>query len=41
MRERVALCGGELDPDLAASSDDGGGWRFTARMPRALQGALA
>ena len=37
MRERVALCGGELHAD--AQADDG--WQFVARMPRGLQGALA
>jgi signal transduction histidine kinase len=37
MRERVALCGGQLDPD----PDDGDGWQFSTRMPRGLQGALA
>ncbi|MGI8559364.1 MAG: sensor histidine kinase [Solirubrobacteraceae bacterium] len=36
MRERLALCGGQLDPD----PDDQDGWRFSARMPRGLQGAL-
>jgi signal transduction histidine kinase len=37
MRERVALCGGELRDN--AHNDDG--WQFAARMPRGLQGALA
>ncbi len=37
MRERLALCGGKLEPDEA----DQDGWRFSARMPRGLQGALA
>jgi signal transduction histidine kinase len=37
MRERVALCGGQLRTD--AHDDDG--WRFGARLPRGLQGALA
>jgi signal transduction histidine kinase len=37
MRERVALCGGELQAD----PHGGGGWRFATRMPRGLQGALA
>lgn len=37
MRERVALCGGELYDD--APADDG--WQFVARMPRGLQGAPA
>jgi signal transduction histidine kinase len=32
MRERVALCGGELEAD---------GWQFVARMPRGAQGVLA
>jgi signal transduction histidine kinase len=36
MRERVALCDGELH---AEARDDG--WHFVARMPRGLQGALA
>ncbi len=36
MRERVTLCGGELHtPD-----NDDQAWRFVARMPRTLQGAL-
>jgi signal transduction histidine kinase len=37
MRERVALCGGELRAD----THDQSGWQLTARLPRALQGALA
>jgi signal transduction histidine kinase len=37
MRERVALCGGQLQAD--ARGEDG--WQFVARMPRGLQGALA
>ncbi len=37
MRERVALCDGELRDN--AHNDDG--WQFAARMPRGLQGALA
>jgi signal transduction histidine kinase len=37
MRERVALCGGELDTKTAAED----GWQFVARMPRGLEGALA
>jgi Response regulator receiver domain len=37
MRERVALCGGQLDSDPG----DADGWRFSARMPRGLQGVLA
>jgi hypothetical protein len=37
MRERVALCDGELQ-DGAPHED---GWQFVARMPRGLQGALA
>jgi signal transduction histidine kinase len=36
MRERVALCDGALDADRPG--DDG--WRFVARMPRGVQGAL-
>ncbi|MHB8241494.1 MAG: sensor histidine kinase, partial [Solirubrobacteraceae bacterium] len=35
MRERIALCDGALDTD----SLDEHGWRFTARMPRGVQGA--
>jgi signal transduction histidine kinase len=38
MRERVVLCGGRLDPELV--DGDGDRWRFTARMPRGVQGAL-
>jgi signal transduction histidine kinase len=38
MRERVALCDGELH---AEARDDDGGWQLVARMPRGLQGALA
>jgi signal transduction histidine kinase len=37
MRERVALCGGQLQADPR----DGGGWQFATRMPRGLQGAFA
>jgi len=37
MRERVALCGGELDTE----TPDEDGWQFVARMPRGLEGALA
>jgi len=37
MRERVALCGGELQAD----AHDGDSWQFATRMPRGLQGALA
>jgi signal transduction histidine kinase len=37
MRERVALCGGEVDADGGAQ----GHWQFVARMPRGAQGALA
>jgi signal transduction histidine kinase len=37
MRERVAVCGGQVDPD----SGDNDGWRFSAHLPRGLQGALA
>jgi len=37
MRERVALCGGELQ----AATHDGDSWQFVTRMPRGLQGALA
>jgi signal transduction histidine kinase len=37
MRERVTLCGGDLDADLP----NGHGWRLVARMPRGLHGALA
>ncbi len=37
MRERVALCGGELNADQY----DTDGWQLTARMPRGLQGVLA
>jgi signal transduction histidine kinase len=36
MRERVALCDGELH--AGAHHEDG--WQFVARMPRGLQGAL-
>jgi signal transduction histidine kinase len=36
MRERVAMCRGELHPDKRGH----GGWRLTARLPRGLQGAL-
>jgi signal transduction histidine kinase len=37
MRERVALCGGQLDTDVPSLD----GWQFNAVMPRGLQGALA
>lgn len=37
MRERVALCGGQLN----AEAHDGDGWQVAVRMPRGLQGALA
>jgi signal transduction histidine kinase len=37
MRERVALCGGQLHAD----APDENGWQFAVRMPRGLQGALA
>ena len=37
MRERVALCGGQLHPD----APDENGWQFAVCMPRGLQGALA
>jgi signal transduction histidine kinase len=37
IRERVALCGGRLDPDL----DGADGWRFSARLPRGELGAFA
>jgi signal transduction histidine kinase len=37
MRERVALCGGEL----RAARNDSNSWELIARLPRALQGALA
>jgi signal transduction histidine kinase len=36
MRERVALCDGALDDE----GRDEDGWRFVARMPRGMQGAL-
>jgi signal transduction histidine kinase len=42
MRERVALCGGEVVSDLklrAAGNREG--WQFGARMPRLMQGVLA
>jgi len=35
MRARVALCGGHVAP-----TSEGNGWRFGARLPRGLQGAL-
>lgn len=43
MRERVALCGGNLDANVTdvPEAPDGHGWRFVARMPRGLHGALA
>jgi signal transduction histidine kinase len=37
MRERVALCGGDLETEPAV----GDGWQLVARMPRGLAGALA
>jgi len=37
MRERVALCGGELEAD----AEDEHAWQFLARMPRGAQGVLA
>jgi signal transduction histidine kinase len=37
MRERVALCGGELRVEMA----DQDNWRFVASMPRAAQGVFA
>jgi signal transduction histidine kinase len=38
MRERLALCGGRVEP----VADDDGGWRFSVRMPRGLfQGVAA
>ena len=37
MRERIALCDGALEDQLA----DEDGWQLVARMPRGLQGALA
>ncbi|MGO9754699.1 MAG: hypothetical protein ACLP8S_25255 [Solirubrobacteraceae bacterium] len=37
MRERVALCGGELHAD----THDEHRWKLIARMPRGLQGVLA
>lgn len=37
MRERVALCGGQLDTDPPYEER----WQFAARMPRGLQEALA
>jgi signal transduction histidine kinase len=38
MRERLALCGGRVEPN----GDDEDGWRFGARMPRGLfEGAAA
>jgi len=37
MRERVALCGGQLNSEAR----DGDGWQFAVRVPRGLQGALA
>jgi signal transduction histidine kinase len=37
MRERVALCGGQLDTDAPNNEH----WQFAARMPRGLQEALA
>jgi signal transduction histidine kinase len=37
MRERVALCGGQLHADALDES----GWQFAVCMPRGLQGALA
>jgi signal transduction histidine kinase len=37
MRERVALCGGQLYNE----APDEHGWQFATRMPRRMQGALA
>ena len=37
MRERIALCDGALEDELAEED----GWQLVARMPRGLQGALA
>ncbi len=37
MRERLALCGGRVDPESVVD----GGWRFTARVPRLAGEALA
>jgi hypothetical protein len=37
MRERVALCGGQLDTEEPDEND----WQFAVRVPRGLQGALA
>jgi signal transduction histidine kinase len=37
MRERVALCGGQLQ----AEATDENGWQFAVCMPRGMQGALA
>jgi signal transduction histidine kinase len=37
MRERIALCGGQLH----AEEPDENGWQFAVRVPRGLQGALA
>jgi signal transduction histidine kinase len=37
MRERVALCGGQLNSE----APDEAGWQFAVCMPRGLQGALA
>jgi signal transduction histidine kinase len=37
MRERVALCGGQLN----SAARNGDAWQFAVRMPRGLQGALA
>lgn len=37
MRERVALCGGQLHSE----EPDENGWQFAVRVPRGLQGALA
>jgi signal transduction histidine kinase len=37
MRERAALCGGQLNSE----APDENGWQFAVTMPRGLQGALA
>jgi hypothetical protein len=37
IRERVALCGGQLQ----AEAHDEDGWQFAVCMPRGLQGVLA
>jgi signal transduction histidine kinase len=38
MRERVALCGGELENDVPEDKDS---WRLGVRIPRGAYGALA